>query len=116
MTFPSKTHAIVAIKVIHTVIWALLAGCILAIPVAAWSHRFLWALALSAIILTECGILALNRGRCPLTHVAARFTDERADNFDIYLPNWLAHNNKVIFGSLFLADEAVLLIFWFIGR
>lgn len=42
-----------------------------------------------------------NRGRCPLTTIAARYTDDRRDNFDIYLPLWLARYNKVIFGSLF---------------
>jgi hypothetical protein len=28
--------------------------------------------------------------RCPLTGIAARYTDDRRDNFDIYLPPWLA--------------------------
>ncbi len=34
-----------------------------------------------------CGVLAANGGRCPLSDLAARYTDERASNFDIYLPN-----------------------------
>jgi hypothetical protein len=59
-----------------------------------------------------CGILALNHGRCPLTSVAARYTLERADNFDIYLPDWLARRNKVIFGTLFVIGEIVVLWCW----
>ena len=32
--------------------------------------------------------------------MAARFTEERHDNFDIYLPLWLARHNMPIFGVL----------------
>ena len=67
-----------AIKLFHTAVWAVLAGCILALPITALLHRFDWAVILTAIILLECGVLAVNKGRCPLTDVAARFTDERA--------------------------------------
>ena len=70
----------------------------------------------TAVILIECGVLALNGGRCPLTDVAARFTGDRADNFDIYLPNWLARHNKLIFGLLFVAGELVLLGCWLSDR
>jgi hypothetical protein len=98
-----------AIKLFHTAVWAVLAGCILALPITALLHRFDWAVILTAIILLECGVLAVNKGRCPLTDVAARFTDERADNFDIYLPNWLARHNKTIFGTLFLVNELIVL-------
>jgi hypothetical protein len=62
--------------------------------------------------LGECLVLAVNRGRCPLTNLAARYTDERAANFDIYLPEWLARHNKSIFGLLFVAGELVLLWRW----
>jgi ABC-type phosphate/phosphonate transport system permease subunit len=56
-----------AIKLLHTAIWAALAGSILALPVAAFTRRFHWALILTAFIVSECGVLAANRGRCPLT-------------------------------------------------
>jgi len=103
---------LVAIKLLHTGVWALLAGCIIALPIAALLHRFDWAAVLTTITLVECGILALNRGRCPLTALAARLTDERADNFDIYLPNWLARHNKTIFGTLFVVNELFVLWRW----
>jgi hypothetical protein len=48
-------------------------------------------------------VLLFNRMRCPLTGVAARYTDDRRDNFDIYLPEWLARHNKTIFGTLYVA-------------
>jgi hypothetical protein len=36
-------------------------------------------------------------------------TENRTDNFDLYLPIWLARHNKTIFGSLFLAGEMLVL-------
>ena len=97
-----------AIKLLHTVVWALMAGCVLALPVFAWMSEFRWALMATAMIVVECMVLAANRGRCPLTDWAARFTDDRRDNFDIYLPNWLARHNKTIFGTLFVVNVAVV--------
>jgi len=67
---------------------------------------------LTGLIVAECIVLFLNRGRCPLTDLAARFTADRAANFDIFLPRWLAQNNKIIFGSLFVAGEVVYLWRW----
>ena len=100
---------LIAVKLLHTLIWAFLAGCILALPIFAFLRRFDWAAILTTIILMECIVLALNGGACPLTGVAARFTTERADNFDIYLPLRLARYNKVIFGTLFITNELIVL-------
>ncbi len=105
-------HRLKQIKVLHTVIWAIMAGSILAVPWAAWSGRFRWAFGLTVLVTGECLVLAVNRGRCPLTDVAARYTDVRSTNFDIYLPVWLARHNKSIFGFLFVVGELVLLWRW----
>ena len=101
-----------AIKLLHTVIWAFLAASILVLPVAGVLRRFRLAAILSVIVLLECGLLAANGGRCPLSDLAARYTDERASNFDIYLPNWLASHNKTIFGTLFVVNELIVLWCW----
>jgi hypothetical protein len=89
------------VKAAHTVVWALFAGCILAIPYYAWRRQLETAWVLIAIVTVEVAVLGANRMRCPLTVVAARYTDDRRDNFDIYLPLWLARHNKLIFGVLF---------------
>jgi hypothetical protein len=34
----------------------------------------------------EVMILAFNRGRCPLTGIAARYTKDRKENFDNQIP------------------------------
>jgi hypothetical protein len=106
---------LVAIKVLHTVIWLFFAGCIVSIPFAGAWHQFRWAAILSGLVLFECAILALNRGRCPLTDLAGRYTEARADNFDIYLPLWLARHNKAIFGTLFAAGEVFVFAQWLIS-
>jgi hypothetical protein len=95
-----------AIRVAHTVVWALLVGVILAIPLMAWQDRFTAAAWLTAIMLFEVAVLLGNGWRCPLTDLAARYTDDRRANFDIYLPLWLAANNKRIFGTIFVGGLA----------
>lgn len=100
------------IKVVHTVVWVLMAGCIVALPLLAIMRRFDWALWLTMIVVSECVVLAANHGRCPLTDIAARYTSRREHNFDIYLPEWIAKHNKTLFGSLFLVNEAFVLWCW----
>jgi hypothetical protein len=107
---------LIAIKLLHTLVWALLVGCILALPLLARQRRFDRVAILSVIILVECAVIASNHGRCPLTDLAARFTANRADNFDIYLPVWLARYNKAIFGSLFVINEAFAFWRWQTSR
>jgi hypothetical protein len=60
-------------------------------------------------------VLAANRMRCPLTDLAARYTEERADNFDIYLPLWLARHNQRIFGTLYVVGMGVAWGLWVIN-
>ena len=107
-----RSTALVAIKVAHTIAWAFFAGCILAIPVVSWLGHHTAAAWLTGIVLVEVAILLINGWRCPLTSLAARFTDERHDNFDIYLPPWLARNNKRIFGTLFCLGMAFAYAQW----
>lgn len=103
------------IKLIHTAIWAFIATCIVAIPFLAWAEMYAYALLLTGIVVLEIGVLAMNGWRCPLTIMAERYTDDRSENFDIYLPLWIARNNKLIFGTLFVVGEMVVLLRW-LGR
>jgi len=108
----SPASALRFVKLAHTLIWAFFAGCIVAIPVAAWVQRFDWAVFLIAVVLVEVFIILTNRWRCPLTDVAARYTPDRRDNFDIYLPLWLARHNKTIFSALYVAGLLFTLARW----
>jgi hypothetical protein len=103
---------LVMVKVVHTLAWAFFAGCIVALPIASWRGEHRLAAWLAGIVFFEVLVLVLNRWRCPLTDVAARYTAERHDNFDIYLPLWLAKYNKHIFGVLYVAGLAIAIVLW----
>ncbi len=111
-----RIRHLIGIKLLHTAIWLFFAGCIAAIPIAGAWRLFRLAAILTALVLVECAVLAMNRGRCPLTHVASRYTEDRKDNFDIYLPLWLARSNKRIFGTVFAIGELFVLGRWLIFR
>lgn len=99
------------IKIIHTLIWAFMASCVLYVlycGIARRSDGWLWFSI--GIVLFEGVVLAVNRIACPLTNIARRYTDRREDNFDIYLPNWLARHNKTIFFTLFVIGLALVII------
>jgi len=109
---PTLLPSLRAVKILHTAVWALFAGCIVAVPIVTWRGDLRTAAILIALVTVEVVVLALNRLRCPLTDVAARFTDDRCPNFDIYLPLWLARFNKQIFGPLFLAGVLFAIARW----
>ena len=104
--------ALVAIKAAHSLMWAFFAACIVAIPFASWLDEHRVAAWLAVFVAFEVAVLAFNRWRCPLTDMAARHTDDRRDNFDIYLPLWMARYNKLIFGTLYVAGLAYALLRW----
>lgn len=107
-----QRRVVAAIKLLHTVVWLFLVACILAVPVAGSVHNFRLAAVFAIIVLLECLVLAINRCRCPLSDLAARYTPEVTPNFDIYLPNWLARHNKLIFGILFVAGGLLTFAEW----
>lgn len=93
---------LIAVKLLHTAVWAVFAAAIVTIPVMAHRGALSAAWALIAFVSLEVVVLLFNRMRCPLTDVAGRYTAHREDNFDIYLPLWLARYNKQIFGGLYV--------------
>jgi hypothetical protein len=103
------------IKTVHTIAWAFFVACIAAIPALAFAGRFALALLFIGIVAVECVVVAVSGWHCPLTPIAARYTDDRRPNFDIYLPEWLARYNKEIFGSLFGAGVALTAALWLWG-
>ena len=107
--------ALIAIRLLHTAIWLFFAGCIVAIPFAGVQRQFRWVVLLTGLVLVECMVIAVNRGRCPLTDLASRYTEDRSDNFDIYLPLWLARHNKLIFGTLFVIGGLFVLGLWMVS-
>lgn len=109
---PASGRQLLAIKLLHTVVWAFFVACIVAVPVFALQDRLRIAAWFAGIVFVEVLILAFNRWHCPLTPIAARYTGDRRANFDIFLPEWLARHNKTVFGALYVAGLLVLLWRW----
>ncbi|MBU4054174.1 MAG: hypothetical protein KKA41_07365 [Proteobacteria bacterium] len=110
----SSSGKLKIVKTVHSVIWAFLASCVVAIPFFAWHGEYSIASWLIGIVFIEVAIIAIFGGHCPLTGIAARYTIDRRDNFDIYLPEWLARNNKLIFGSLYVIGVMITVVLWFV--
>jgi polyferredoxin len=113
---PLASTKLRAVKIAHTVIWAIFAACVLAIPVASSLGYFRTAALLGAIVFGEVVVLLINAWSCPLTAVAARYTQDRSPNFDIDLPQWLARNNKTLFGALYVLGGVVAAVQWVYAR
>jgi len=103
--------ALVIIKLVHTIVWAFLAGSIAVLPYLLLRRRRL-SIWLLAILLFESLVVTINGMRCPLTNLAARYATEQPANFHIYLPLWLAKYNVVIFGTWFAADLLFAVAVW----
>ena len=110
--YSTVVSPLTAIRLGHTIVWVFFVACIFAIPLFTASSHFRLAALFTAIVAVEVGVLVLNGMRCPLTGIAARYTDDRRPNFDIYLPEWLARNNKQIFGTIYAIAVLFLLVRW----
>jgi hypothetical protein len=99
---------LIAVRLLHTIVWVAFVTSLVFLFHAAWTLRLKRAAWLTAIILAETLLLLLNHWRCPLTDLAALYTSDRSDAFDIYLPGFIARYNKLIFGSFFIVSELLL--------
>ena len=55
------------------------------------------------IIFLEGITLLIFKSFCPVTVLARKYSNSTKYNFDIYLPNWLAKNNKLIYTLILTA-------------
>ncbi len=62
------------------------------------------------LILIESVTLLIFKFVCPLTIVARHYSNSTKDNFDIYLPNWLARYNKLVY-TLILTIIAIITVY-----
>ena len=86
------------IKIIHTLIWLFFNFVIFYMLYAAVINKLdLWLWIGYGIIFLEGITLLIFKSFCPVTVLARNYSSSTKDNFDIYLPNWLAKNNKLIY-------------------
>ena len=96
-----KNTKLIIIKSIHTLIWFFFNVVIFYMLYAVVTNRIdQWLWIGYGFFILEGIILLIFKFFCPLTLLARRYSDSGKDNFDIYLPEWLAKNNKLIYTSL----------------
>ena len=91
------------IKSIHTSIWVFFVSIIIYNLYSGLTDKVtLYTWMGIGLIIGEGLILLLFKMSCPLTVIARNYSESQKDNFDIFLPNWLAKHNKLIFTSIFV--------------
>jgi hypothetical protein len=97
------------IKIFHTVIWLFFNVVIFYLFYAVISNKIdRWVWICIGIILLEGVVLIVFESVCPVTLIARKYSTSTKANFDIYLPEWLAKYNKLIYSALFAVIIALL--------
>ena len=99
----TENQKLINIKIIHTAIWIFFNVVLFYMAYAVMVNkidRFVWIGI--ALIVGEGLVLMVFKKMCPLTIMARKYSDSAKDNFDIYLPEWLARNNKLIYTTFFI--------------
>lgn len=98
------------VKTIHTLIWLcfnIVIGYMLYAAIANKIGPAFWIG--FCLVVAEGLVLAIFHFSCPLTAVARKYSDSGKDNFDIYLPNWLARNTKKIYTTLAIVATVIVI-------
>ena len=112
----TDSQKLTVIKAIHTLIWIFFNVVIFYLLYAVIVNKIdKWVWICIGLILLEGLILLVFKRMCPVTLVARKYSDSQMDNFDIYLPNWLARHNKLIY-TVIVGIALVILIFRLTGN
>jgi hypothetical protein len=99
------------IKVIHTLIFWLLSGCVFYVLVGGIAnHVTKWTWLAIGLVSLESVVLAASGWTCPLTVLAERLGAARGSVTDIFLPKWFADRIFPICGTTY-AVALVLVLF-----
>ena len=107
----NNSEKLFAIKLVHTLIWLFFVIVIFYILYSGITDRVstLTWIAIGLVIVEGIVLLLCNMF-CPLTIVARKYSNSKKDNFDIFLPNWLARHNKLIFTTIYLIGVLIVII------
>jgi len=98
---------LVRIKIIHTIVWLFFNLVLFYMAYAVIVNQVdKWVWIGIGLIVLEGIVLLIFKKMCPLTIMARKYSDSAKANFDIYLPNWLAKYNKLIYTSFFIVIVA----------
>ena len=92
-----------SVKLIHTAIWLFMVTVIAYVLYCGLADAINWYTWIAiGLVVAEGLVLLMFRGRCPLTVLARNYSDSDRDNFDIFLPNWLARYNQLLFTIIYV--------------
>lgn len=107
----TDTNKLFVIKLLHTSIWLFFNVVIFYFVIAVIRDRIdIWAWICLGLISLEVLTLAVFKTVCPVTLIARKYSDSNADNFDIFLPLWLARYNKQIY-SVIVGIGLIMLVY-----
>ncbi|MDX5346672.1 MAG: hypothetical protein LPJ89_11365 [Hymenobacteraceae bacterium] len=105
----SDNTKLLLIKIIHTLIWVFFNVVIFYLLYAVIVNKIdKWVWICIGLILLEGLVLLVFKNMCPITVVARNYSNSEKDNFDIFLPNWLARYNKQIYTTIVLIALLIL--------
>jgi hypothetical protein len=97
------------IKLLHTIIWVFFNVVLFYLLYAVVLNKIdirVWICI--GLVVLEIITLLIFKWFCPLTVWARKYSDSTKHNFDIYLPEWLAKYNKLIYGIIFTLSVVIL--------
>lgn len=107
----TENSKLVLIKTIHTIIWCFFNVVIFYLLYAVLVNKIdKWVWICISLIAMETLILIIFKRVCPITLIARNYSDSKNDNFDIYLPNWIARYNKEIYSTIVLFAIVILIV------
>ena len=107
----NQSEKLTAVKIMHTLIWLFFVATIFYILYSGISNKItVYTWIAIGLIIAEGVVLVLFKMFCPLTLIARKYSDSEKDNFDIFLPNWLARHNKIIFTTIYLVGVIIVLL------
>ena len=101
---------LIAIKILHTIVWAIFVFMIGYILYTGIRNRIDWITYISiAVVISEGIILLIFKWKCPMTIIAYKYTDNQESGFDIFIPKIIAKHNKAIFTTLFIFGVIIVI-------
>lgn len=96
------------IKIIHTLVWLVFNVIIFYMLYTVIVNKIDWRVWTGyGLIAAEGLVLLIFKNSCPITIAARRYAASSRDNFDIFLPNWLARYNKLIYTGIVVIVIAI---------
>ena len=106
----SNNSKLIILKIFHTIVCFFFVLIIMFILYSGIFDRiniFTWVGII--LVLVEGIILLINGWRCPLSIVGEKYTEHAEIGFDIFLPKWIAKNNKIIFTTIYFIGVMIVI-------